>query len=478
MSLSREERIKAKEQQSILNSVNSPKEEHIGDECSMRVVACAGDPGLSEPFFFDILSRFVICMKEPVSYVPTNNKMFKQFFLVKRPRHLWIDTSGAPDIDESNHHAGTRRKDYLGNLNIGHPSGYSIDTIPQMDTDYTVGQTLQCRKVPREHATDSNIFISSFSGVDFDNYYQNIQTVKTGGQHSQNHGDAGLGIGSNLLNDVMDWTDDHWTSHGGGLSKDYLLTKHAGRGAEEWFKLKPLFPARMRYGAPVKAARAEDEERALSNKLRKRKGFSSAGGWRKWMEDTEEWAQAGFPDNLSGPIVSKPQPRSIGQVGANTFWMILHYYRIDSFMREAFPGHASTISQLQDGDGLGGLNGKGHRYQNDGMVLHPKSLKPVMGKNLFGIVEQTVPVIGEDGKTTTRKQAVGDKRFINKNIPFSFVEWEDTNQGNKQRLNRDDCMPLVIASPNNFPTPKERKIGSIIYEPAYAIVAAAQQDSD
>jgi hypothetical protein len=39
-------------------------------------------------------------------------------------------------------------------------------------------------------------------------------------------------------------------------------------------------------------------------------------------------------------------------------------------------------------------------------------------------------------------------------------------------------MPLVIASPNNFPTPKERKIGSILYNPAYAKVVAAQEGDD
>ena len=50
------------------------EEEKIGDEVEMRVVAIAGDPGLTEPWLFDIFSRFVICMKEPVSRIPTNDK--------------------------------------------------------------------------------------------------------------------------------------------------------------------------------------------------------------------------------------------------------------------------------------------------------------------------------------------------------------------------------------------------------------------
>ena len=36
------------------------EDDKIGDEIQAKVIACAGDPGLTEPFFFDILSRFII----------------------------------------------------------------------------------------------------------------------------------------------------------------------------------------------------------------------------------------------------------------------------------------------------------------------------------------------------------------------------------------------------------------------------------
>ena len=35
------------------------EDDKIGDEIQAKVVACAGDPGLTEPFFFVIFSRCV-----------------------------------------------------------------------------------------------------------------------------------------------------------------------------------------------------------------------------------------------------------------------------------------------------------------------------------------------------------------------------------------------------------------------------------
>jgi hypothetical protein len=51
-----------------------------------RVVANYGDPGLGEQYYFDILSRFVIVMIEPVGRVPTRENKYRLFALVKRPR--------------------------------------------------------------------------------------------------------------------------------------------------------------------------------------------------------------------------------------------------------------------------------------------------------------------------------------------------------------------------------------------------------
>ena len=176
----REQKVTGYEKQLQDSNAEQPHNAKIGAECQMRVVACAGDPGVTEAWHFDILSRFLICMREPVSHVPTNARMFKQFFLVKRPRHLWVDSSGAPDVAIANLHQGTRRKDYLGNVNIGHPNGYSVNTIPLMDTEFAVGDIITARKVKAEYATTSNAFISAFSNKDFDQAYAHPDGIKAG----------------------------------------------------------------------------------------------------------------------------------------------------------------------------------------------------------------------------------------------------------------------------------------------------------
>jgi hypothetical protein len=50
------------------------------------------------------------------------------------------------------------------------------------------------------------------------------------------------------------------------------------------------------------------------------------------------------------------------------------------------------------------------------------------------------------------------------------VEYEDINVGNKQRLSSNECMPLIVATPNTFPTPKVRSVGTIQYNPTYATI--------
>lgn len=390
-------------------------------------------------------------MREPVSHVPTNSKANQMFFLVKRPRHLWVDSSGSPDIQKpgagEQGHAATRRKDYLGNVNIGNPARFSINTIPKLDTDYSVGDLITARRVPIEYATDSNIFVSSFSNGDFVNYYENAQKVQFGAHRT---GENSV-MGGNELRDVMHWTNDYLTEYiAGGVAQVNGI-----RGTNEWYQLKPLMKAQKRYGGPVKPSR-DGCDYAPNTSTKEMKVLTDSAF------------------NKSGPINNTSGlDRSIGSVGENSFWFILHYYLIDLAMRAMHPAYAGTIDKLQVGE---------HRYQNEGVKQADGTFKMANGKTIidnFG-----APVTSSKGllnikKSTTAagiNKTLADNRFVNKNLVFSFVEWEDTNQQNRQRLNRDDCMPLVIASPNNFPIPKERKIGSIIYEPAYATVVAAQQN--
>lgn len=50
------------------------------------------------------------------------------------------------------------------------------------------------------------------------------------------------------------------------------------------------------------------------------------------------------------------------------------------------------------------------------------------------------------------------------------VEYEDINIGNKQRVTTSECLPLIVATPNSFPTPKVRAVGNIAYNPTYATI--------
>jgi hypothetical protein len=55
-------------------------------------------------------------------------------------------------------------------------------------------------------------------------------------------------------------------------------------------------------------------------------------------------------------------------------------------------------------------------------------------------------------------------------VSIQAVEYEDINVANKQRINSNECMPLIVATPNTFPTPKVRAIGTINYNPTYATI--------
>ena len=256
MSKQFEEKVNNHEKKRL--ETNAPKigeSDKIGDEFQMKVVCNAGDPGLSEGWFFDILSRFVICMKEPCTKVPTNASKWRQFFLVKRPRHLWVDCPAAPDLTPENHQASTRRKDYEGNINIGNTANYVIDTIPQIDNPYSVGETLTVRKVEAEYTGNSDVFNSQFSNIDFAKYYETANQLKDPARRT-----GATGYASNELKEIMEYSSAYLTNYGSGSNPNV-------RGFEKFGLLKPLMAAHKRYGAPVFATRqmASEESGAVGN---------------------------------------------------------------------------------------------------------------------------------------------------------------------------------------------------------------------
>jgi hypothetical protein len=58
----------------------------------------------------------------------------------------------------------------------------------------------------------------------------------------------------------------------------------------------------------------------------------------------------------------------------------------------------------------------------------------------------------------------------NQYVNFFSVDYEDLNVNNKQRVSTADCMPLIVSTPNTFPTPAARTLSTINYNPTYSSI--------
>ena len=74
-----------------------------------KVVGLWGDPGLTEYYNYDVLSRFLLVQVAPYNEVPTANDASAIIKLVLRPESLWIK-----HVVTS---AGAQRRDFYGNIN-------------------------------------------------------------------------------------------------------------------------------------------------------------------------------------------------------------------------------------------------------------------------------------------------------------------------------------------------------------------------
>ena len=355
-----------------------------------KVIANAGDPGLTENEHFDILSRFLICEKESGNRVPTNHQYGKLYYLVKRPEALWI---GAEAVGSHPNYAETRRKDYAGNVTVGKASYPSIKTIPNINRPYTVGEIITAKKIPRMEIPETSAFFSSafpysWGGADFQDIYS-----------------AGKDKIIGVPDDRCKFSTEYWTHYGPASSVtvapgkifdqagNLVKTNNIGTVVKQ---LKPLFPSANNYRSPVTKAQ------------------SLAGVSR--MYD--------FP------------------LSTHNYWMILHYYLVHYSLGICNPDNMTTIEALKNGT---------QKYQGNGQV-------DFEGKPYPNLIN--------------RKGG-----FLGQNIILSNVQYEDVNMDDKQRVEVNECMPLIIASPNQFPTPKYRQAGAIVYQPSYSVVSAAQDES-
>jgi hypothetical protein len=55
-------------------------------------------------------------------------------------------------------------------------------------------------------------------------------------------------------------------------------------------------------------------------------------------------------------------------------------------------------------------------------------------------------------------------------VAWNNCAWEDTNADEKARVASSECQPLVVTTPNTFPTPKTRAAGAFKFDPTYSHV--------
>jgi len=123
-----------------------------------KVVGLWGDPGLTEYYNYDVLSRFLIVQVAPYNEVPTANDASAIVKLVLRPESLWIK-----HVVTS---AGAQRRDFYGNINnqliAGNPPNngknaatFSDRNILPITQSYKVGDELILNKLSQPLHFDS-----------------------------------------------------------------------------------------------------------------------------------------------------------------------------------------------------------------------------------------------------------------------------------------------------------------------------------
>jgi len=410
--MSRDEQAKSGGEKDLSNQNYDNKGEDTGNKLyTFKVVANAGDPGLTEDEHFDILSRFVICELQSANRVPTNHQYQKMYFLVKRPDHLWISCEKVGD--SSSNYQDSRRKDHSGNVNVGKAGNPSIKTIPSIDQPYGLGQVITAKKIPRmEIPETSGFFTSAFpyswGGADFKDIYSGGKDKIIGNPDTP-----------------CKYSQDYWNHH--GTASSYTVSQgkvydEAGRLVKTNSsytatvkQLKPLYPADNTYRGPI----------------------------RKGQPPNDRFYD--FP------------------LGQYSYWMILHYYLVHYSLGVCNREQATIVEQLRNHN---------QKYQGNGQHY-------CKGRNLpSGGVATQAACVSNGGTWIPYAPIINQKGgFIGQNIILSNVQYEDTNVENRQRKEVNECMPLVIASPNQFPTPKSRQTGAIVYEPTYSTVASAQSPS-
>ena len=128
------------------------------------VVANYGDPGLTEDYHADFLSRYVICKLESSNRALTTDKAKNMVIVVKRPKTLWINYDGG----FLNNPANQRRVDDNLNANVGSAANYSTSVIPAINIPYSLGSRIKVKLIKDEnysYLTQKDSFFASRCNV-------------------------------------------------------------------------------------------------------------------------------------------------------------------------------------------------------------------------------------------------------------------------------------------------------------------------
>ena len=128
------------------------------------VVANYGDPGLSEDYHADLLSRYVICKLESSNRTLTSDKYKNMIVVVKRPESLWINYQGGFLSNPT----AQKRVDYDLNTNVGSAANYSTNTIPAINYPYQLGEKIKIKLIKNY----CNYFFNYYIGVRNINEYR------------------------------------------------------------------------------------------------------------------------------------------------------------------------------------------------------------------------------------------------------------------------------------------------------------------
>ena len=123
-----------------------------------------------------------------------------------------------------------------------------------------------------------------------------------------------------------------------------------------------------------------------------------------------------------------------------------------------------TITPVADGSAY--YMGYLHKYQYEAFILSLSQGNSQVAEAITTIFN------GSWGGNPAVYTAKGGYVFSNRDfVLLNSVGFEDINVGGKARVADNECVPLVVTTPNSFPVPSQRAIGTIQYNPTYSPIA-------